>query len=62
MVVSDIRLCLWSINERLAGREGIDVDMPDNDPLDDMIEFGLEEARERENDPRFDLDDLEREL
>jgi hypothetical protein len=36
--------------------------MPDNDPLDDMIEFGLEEARERENDPRFDLDDLEREL
>jgi len=61
-VVSDIRICLWSINERLAGREGIDVEFPNIDPLDDMLEFGLMEAQNAENDPSFDFEDLEREF
>ena len=38
---------LWSINERMAGRDGIDAEAPGMDWLDDLWSLWVEERRER---------------
>ena len=40
---------LWSINEKLSGREGIDLPPPDGAWLDDLIPLAREENKETES-------------
>ena len=47
---------LWSINERLAGRQGIDLEPPSYDWVADIVECAVEETKDGANDD-YDQDD-----
>jgi len=40
---------LWSINERLNGKQGVDLPEPNFNWLDDVIHLAIIEAEEEEN-------------
>jgi hypothetical protein len=49
-VVGTQLMLLWSINERLGDKSGIDLPMPTNDYVDDIINIaGMRARRERED-------------
>lgn len=51
---------LWSINERMAGREGLDLDPLGTEWLDDLMDIAAVEAEEWDNRQRgIDEDDFE---
>lgn len=53
-------LLLWSINERMAGRAGVDVPMPNDDWKEELLELAaLEAAEQEERDGNLSEQDIE---
>lgn len=53
-------LLLWSINERMAGRTGVDVPMPNDDWKEELLELAaLEAAEQEERDGNLSEQDIE---
>ena len=44
-MIQENRLLLWSINERLGGKKGLDFPEPGLDWMDDIINMADEEAK-----------------
>lgn len=43
-------VALWSINERLAGRAGVDLPRPDESWVEDLLDVMMKRAEDQERD------------
>lgn len=57
-VVHTTLLALWSINERLAGREGLNITLPGMEWMQDLLDIGEIESEEARNNRGMSLADL----